>query len=84
MYIKKLQSSAFSCLFLGEPGIWMISTDSILQTDIITGVGVARRPGIATIFYDIPGLVKTYREVNLMIPGLKRQGRPLLYMGICI
>ncbi|XP_024429067.2 nuclear pore membrane glycoprotein 210-like [Desmodus rotundus] len=47
----------------GEPGIWMISTDSILQTDIITGVGVARRPGIATIFYDIPGLVKTYREV---------------------
>ncbi|KAM5295356.1 nuclear pore membrane glycoprotein 210-like [Glossophaga mutica] len=47
----------------GEPGIWMISTDSILQTDIVTGVGVARRPGIATIFHDIPGLVKTFREV---------------------
>ncbi|KAF6076188.1 tropomyosin 3 [Phyllostomus discolor] len=47
----------------GEPGIWMISTDSILQTDTVTGVGVARRPGIATIFHDIPGLVKTYREV---------------------
>ncbi|XP_016076949.1 PREDICTED: nuclear pore membrane glycoprotein 210-like [Miniopterus natalensis] len=47
----------------GEPGIWMISTDSILQTDIVTGVGVARSPGIATIFHDIPGLGKTYREV---------------------
>ncbi|XP_036198838.1 nuclear pore membrane glycoprotein 210-like isoform X5 [Myotis myotis] len=47
----------------GEPGIWMISTDSILQIDTVTGVGVARSPGIATIFHDIPGLVKTYREV---------------------
>ncbi|XP_036713739.1 nuclear pore membrane glycoprotein 210-like [Balaenoptera musculus] len=48
----------------GEPGMWMISADdSILQTDIVTGVGVARSPGIATIFHDIPGLVKTYREV---------------------
>ncbi|KAB0358185.1 hypothetical protein FD754_002341 [Muntiacus muntjak] len=47
----------------GEPGMWMISADNILQTDIVTGVGVARSPGIATIFHDIPGLVKTYREV---------------------
>ncbi|XP_073904110.1 nuclear pore membrane glycoprotein 210-like isoform X5 [Castor canadensis] len=47
----------------GEPGIWMISADNILQTDIITGVGVARSPGTATIFHDIPGVVKTYREV---------------------
>ncbi|KAF6293377.1 nucleoporin 210 like [Rhinolophus ferrumequinum] len=47
----------------GEPGTWMISSDSILQTDIVTGVGVARNPGIATIFHDIPGVVRTYREV---------------------
>lgn len=47
----------------GEPGTWMISTDSILQTDIVTGVGVARSPGIATIFHNIPGVVRTYREV---------------------
>uniref|UniRef100_A0A8C3YBQ8 Nucleoporin 210 like n=1 Tax=Catagonus wagneri TaxID=51154 RepID=A0A8C3YBQ8_9CETA len=47
----------------GEPGTWMISADNILQTDIVTGVGVARSPGIATIFHDIPGMVKTYREV---------------------
>uniref|UniRef100_A0A8C9AQQ3 Nucleoporin 210 like n=1 Tax=Prolemur simus TaxID=1328070 RepID=A0A8C9AQQ3_PROSS len=47
----------------GEPGMWMISADNILQTDIVTGVGVARSPGTATIFHDIPGVVKTYREV---------------------
>ncbi|XP_006861549.1 PREDICTED: nuclear pore membrane glycoprotein 210-like isoform X2 [Chrysochloris asiatica] len=47
----------------GEPGTWMISADNILQTDIVTGVGVARSPGTATIFYDVPGVVKTYREV---------------------
>uniref|UniRef100_F7HBW6 Nucleoporin 210 like n=1 Tax=Callithrix jacchus TaxID=9483 RepID=F7HBW6_CALJA len=47
----------------GEPGMWMISADNILQTDIITGVGVARSPGTAMIFHDIPGIVKTYREV---------------------
>lgn len=62
----------------------MISTDSILQTDIVTGVGVARSPGIATIFHDIPGLGKTYREVKLTIPEFKRQGRLFLNMGICI
>ncbi|CAO2598951.1 Nuclear pore membrane glycoprotein 210-like, partial [Lemmus lemmus] len=28
-----------------------------------TGVGVARSPGTATIFHDIPGVVKTFREV---------------------
>ncbi|XP_072588462.1 nuclear pore membrane glycoprotein 210-like isoform X2 [Vulpes vulpes] len=47
----------------GEPGIWMMSADNILQTDTGTGVGVARSPGIAVVFHDIPGVVKTYREV---------------------
>ncbi|XP_053522186.1 nuclear pore membrane glycoprotein 210-like [Artibeus jamaicensis] len=61
----------------GEPGIWMISTDSILQTDIVTGVGVARRPGIATIFHDIPGLVKTYREVVVNVSSRLTQSYDL-------
>uniref|UniRef100_A0A2R8ZP29 Nucleoporin 210 like n=1 Tax=Pan paniscus TaxID=9597 RepID=A0A2R8ZP29_PANPA len=51
----------------GEPGIWMISANNILQTDIVTGVGVARSPGTAMIFHDIPGVVKTYREVNITV-----------------
>ncbi|EHB07788.1 Nuclear pore membrane glycoprotein 210-like protein [Heterocephalus glaber] len=49
----------------GEPGMWMISDDSTLQTDVVTGVGVARSPGTAMIFYDIPGVVRTYREVTI-------------------
>ena len=47
----------------------MISADNILQTDTGTGVGVARSPGIAVVFHDIPGVVKTYREVTLTKPG---------------
>ncbi|XP_031230448.1 nuclear pore membrane glycoprotein 210-like isoform X2 [Mastomys coucha] len=47
----------------GEPGVWMISPNNIVQTDTVTGVGVARNPGTATIFHDIPGVVKTFREV---------------------
>ncbi|EDL15164.1 mCG22220 [Mus musculus] len=47
----------------GEPGVWMISTNNIVQTDTATGVGVARNPGTATIFHNIPGVVKTFREV---------------------
>ncbi|KAL6068729.1 hypothetical protein STEG23_029892, partial [Scotinomys teguina] len=47
----------------GEPGVWMISTNNIIQTDTVTGVGVARNPGTATIFHEIPGVVKTFREV---------------------
>lgn len=66
---QRLQPSAFSCPCLGEPGVWMISADNILQTDTGTGVGVARSPGIATVFHDIPGVVKTYREVTLTRPG---------------
>lgn len=70
----KGHSQVLSRLFLGEPGVWMVSTDSILQTDIVTGVGVARSPGVATVFHDIPGVVKTYREVNPTIPGLTDTG----------
>nr|XP_048312016.1 nuclear pore membrane glycoprotein 210-like isoform X5 [Myodes glareolus] len=47
----------------GEPGLWMISPNNVIQTDTATGVGVARSPGTATIFHDIPGVVKTFREV---------------------
>ncbi|XP_021502394.1 nuclear pore membrane glycoprotein 210-like [Meriones unguiculatus] len=47
----------------GEPGVWMISTNNVVQTDAVTGVGVARSPGTATVFHDIPGVVRTFREV---------------------
>lgn len=73
MWSERSQPGALSSL-LGEPGVWMVSADSILQADVVTGVGVARSPGIATIFHDIPGVVKTYREVNPTTPGLPGAG----------
>uniref|UniRef100_A0A3P9AA62 BIG2 domain-containing protein n=1 Tax=Esox lucius TaxID=8010 RepID=A0A3P9AA62_ESOLU len=47
----------------GVPGIWSSSSSGVLQVDPKTGVAMARDAGTATIFYQIPGLVKTYREV---------------------
>ncbi|NWU94769.1 PO210 protein, partial [Upupa epops] len=47
----------------GLPGVWSSSLSSVLQVDSRTGVAVARDSGVATIYYEIPGLLKTYREV---------------------
>ncbi|XP_069072118.1 nuclear pore membrane glycoprotein 210-like [Pleurodeles waltl] len=47
----------------GEPGLWHISTSDIMDVDTISGAAVAKRPGKATVFYDIPGMLRTYREV---------------------
>ncbi|XP_038624412.1 nuclear pore membrane glycoprotein 210-like [Tachyglossus aculeatus] len=47
----------------GEPGLWVVSPDNILQLDTLTGAAVARGHGTATVFYEIPGLVRTYQEV---------------------
>ncbi|NXR13674.1 PO210 protein, partial [Semnornis frantzii] len=47
----------------GPPGIWSSSSSSILQVDSKTGVAVARDVGVVTLYYEIPGLLKTYREV---------------------
>ncbi|XP_069507696.1 nuclear pore membrane glycoprotein 210-like isoform X2 [Ambystoma mexicanum] len=49
----------------GEAGCWQSSSCDILEADITSGTAVAKRPGKATIFYDIPGIVKTYREVEV-------------------
>ncbi|XP_028679797.1 nuclear pore membrane glycoprotein 210 [Erpetoichthys calabaricus] len=47
----------------GLSGTWSSSSGNILQVDPQTGTGVARESGAATIYYEIPGLIKTYREV---------------------
>ncbi|NXN09277.1 PO210 protein, partial [Indicator maculatus] len=47
----------------GLPGVWSSSSSSILQVDSKTGVAVARDVGVVTLYYEIPGLLKTYREV---------------------
>ncbi|KAH0630096.1 hypothetical protein JD844_012725 [Phrynosoma platyrhinos] len=52
----------------GLPGIWSSSVNNILQIDPKTGVGIARNFGTVTIYYEIPGVLKTYREVSINVP----------------
>ncbi|NWS71177.1 PO210 protein, partial [Crotophaga sulcirostris] len=52
----------------GLPGTWSSSASSVLQVDSKTGVAVARDSGIVTVYYEIPGLFKTYREIVIAIP----------------
>ncbi|NWY62722.1 PO210 protein, partial [Chionis minor] len=47
----------------GLPGMWSSSLSSVLQVDAKTGVAVARGSGVVTVYYEIPGSLKTYREV---------------------
>uniref|UniRef100_A0A663MKZ1 Nucleoporin 210 n=1 Tax=Athene cunicularia TaxID=194338 RepID=A0A663MKZ1_ATHCN len=52
----------------GLPGVWSSSLHSVLQVDSRTGVAVARDSGVVTVYYEIPGLLKTYREILINIP----------------
>uniref|UniRef100_A0A8C5EXR3 Nucleoporin 210 like n=1 Tax=Gopherus evgoodei TaxID=1825980 RepID=A0A8C5EXR3_9SAUR len=47
----------------GEPGLWQVSPTGILEIDPLSGAAVVKNAGTATILHDIPGIVKTYREV---------------------
>ncbi|XP_044304352.1 nuclear pore membrane glycoprotein 210-like isoform X3 [Varanus komodoensis] len=47
----------------GEPGTWQITPSNILKMDTVSGAAFAKNAGKATVFHDIPGIVKTYREV---------------------
>ncbi|NXY23715.1 PO210 protein, partial [Atrichornis clamosus] len=45
------------------PGVWSSSSSALLLVDAKTGVALARDSGVVTVYYEIPGLLKTYREV---------------------
>ncbi|XP_063002325.1 nuclear pore membrane glycoprotein 210-like [Elgaria multicarinata webbii] len=47
----------------GELGTWQITPSDILKMDTVSGAAFAKNAGKATVFHDIPGIVKTYREV---------------------
>uniref|UniRef100_A0A8C6Z3F6 BIG2 domain-containing protein n=1 Tax=Nothoprocta perdicaria TaxID=30464 RepID=A0A8C6Z3F6_NOTPE len=47
----------------GEPGLWHISPRDVLEIDPVSGAAFVENTGTATIFYDIPGIERTYREV---------------------
>ncbi|XP_077585270.1 nuclear pore membrane glycoprotein 210-like isoform X2 [Stigmatopora nigra] len=49
----------------GDHGTWSSSANATLQVDAKTGAAVARDYGTATVYYEIPGVVKSYREVKV-------------------
>nr|XP_015823657.2 nuclear pore membrane glycoprotein 210 isoform X1 [Nothobranchius furzeri] len=52
----------------GAYGAWSSSASGVLQVDPKSGAAVARDSGTVTVYYEIPGLLKTYREVVVEAP----------------
>uniref|UniRef100_A0A667Z6W6 Nucleoporin 210 n=1 Tax=Myripristis murdjan TaxID=586833 RepID=A0A667Z6W6_9TELE len=50
----------------GVHGVWSSSASGVLQVDPKSGAAVARDSGTVTVYYEIPGVLKTYREVSVM------------------
>ncbi|XP_078525021.1 nuclear pore membrane glycoprotein 210-like [Lissotriton helveticus] len=64
----------------GEDGLWHISASDIMDVDTTSGAAVAKRPGKATVFYDLPGLLRTYREVAVNSSTLALTISPRSYL----
>ncbi|XP_017690370.1 PREDICTED: nuclear pore membrane glycoprotein 210 [Lepidothrix coronata] len=64
-------SSVHGCV-PGLPGVWSSSSSAVLLIDSKTGVALARDSGLATVYYEIPGVLKTYREVLITAPQRTR------------
>lgn len=47
----------------GVQGTWSSSSNGVLQVDPKSGAAVARDSGTVTVYYEIAGVLKTYREV---------------------
>uniref|UniRef100_A0A8C5IKL4 Nucleoporin 210 n=1 Tax=Junco hyemalis TaxID=40217 RepID=A0A8C5IKL4_JUNHY len=52
----------------GLPGVWSSSSSALLLVDPKTGVALARDSGVVTVYYEVPGLLKTYREILINAP----------------
>ncbi|XP_037586068.1 nuclear pore membrane glycoprotein 210 isoform X3 [Cebus imitator] len=52
----------------GLSGTWSSSANSILHIDPKTGVAVARAVGSVTVYYEVAGHLRTYKEVTVGIP----------------
>lgn len=48
----------------GLSGTWSSSANSILHIDPKTGVAVARAVGSVTVYYEVAGHLRTYKEVG--------------------
>uniref|UniRef100_A0A8C2A4L6 Nucleoporin 210 n=1 Tax=Cyprinus carpio TaxID=7962 RepID=A0A8C2A4L6_CYPCA len=59
----------FSAQFVnqeGVSGVWSSSSSALLEIDPRTGAAVARDRGTVSVYYEIPGQLRTYREVKLI------------------
>ncbi|XP_056100665.1 nuclear pore membrane glycoprotein 210 [Rhinichthys klamathensis goyatoka] len=64
----------------GASGVWSSSSSAVLEVDPRTGAAVARDKGTVTVYYDLPGQLRTYREVfievatrtSVMSPSVKK------------
>ncbi|XP_011915620.1 PREDICTED: nuclear pore membrane glycoprotein 210 isoform X2 [Cercocebus atys] len=52
----------------GLSGTWSSSANSILHIDPKTGVAVARAVGSVTVYYEVVGHLRTYKEVVVGVP----------------
>ncbi|XP_072454357.1 nuclear pore membrane glycoprotein 210 isoform X2 [Notamacropus eugenii] len=70
----------------GLSGTWSSSANNILQVDPKTGVAVARDSGAVTVYYEIAGLLRTYKEIWISIPqrivATHVSGIPTNFQGI--
>lgn len=48
----------------GLSGTWSSSDNSVLHIDPKTGVAVAQDAGSVTVYYDVAGHLRTYKEVG--------------------
>ncbi|XP_059796453.1 nuclear pore membrane glycoprotein 210 isoform X1 [Balaenoptera ricei] len=63
----------------GVPGTWSSSARSVLHVDPKTGVAVAREAGSVTVYYELAGHLKTYKEIVVSVPQriVARYTRPI-------
>ncbi|XP_047687526.1 nuclear pore membrane glycoprotein 210 isoform X1 [Prionailurus viverrinus] len=52
----------------GLSGTWSSSAHSILRIDPRTGVAVAQEAGSVTVYYEIAGHLRTYKEIAIGVP----------------
>ncbi|XP_047390661.1 nuclear pore membrane glycoprotein 210 [Sciurus carolinensis] len=52
----------------GASGTWSSSASSILHVDPKTGVAVARDAGPVTVYYEVPGHLRTFKEMVVSAP----------------
>lgn len=51
----------------GVSGVWSSSSSALLEVESRSGVAVARDTGTVTVYYEIAGQLRTFREVSIFL-----------------